>query len=265
MVKRAKNKTQLAKKLGISRSSLYYKHKRPAVDEEVKRQIESVLVDHPAYGHKRVALELAIGHNRARRIMKKFELKPYRRKASKMIKRKDVGKPDTGYPNLIKQICPIQPGVIWVTDFTYIQYQQKFIYVATIIDLFTREVVGVNVSRYHNRFLVLGALNDALQQYQSPEIIHSDQGSEYDSIDFVTLVKTAGTKISMSAKGSPWQNGHQESFFSHFKQEAGDLTRFETIGELIEYIYQQIYYYNNKRIHSVLKMTPSAFRQRHTV
>ena len=265
MAIKAVNKTKMALELGVSRASLYYRHKRPAIDEEVKSQIESVMADHPAYGHKRIAIQLAMGHNRIRRIMKKYDLKPYLRKASRIVKKKDLNKPYTGYPNLIKSICPIRPGVIWITDFTYIKHNGKFIYVATTIDLFTREVVGVNVSRYHNRFLVMGALNDALQQYDPSYIIHSDQGSEYDSEDFTTLTKTAGIQISMSAKGSPWQNGHQESFFSHFKKEAGDLTRFETIGELIEYIYQQIYYYNNKRIHSVLKMTPFSFRKRHPV
>lgn len=253
----------MAQELGVSRASLYYKHKRPAIDEEVKNQIESVMTDHPAYGHKRIAVHLAMGHNRIRRIMKKYDLKPYRIKASKIVKKKDQGKPDAGYPNLIKNICPIKPGIIWITDFTYSRYQAKFIYVATILDLFTREVVGVNVSRYHNRFLVIGALNDALQQYDPSQIIHSDQGSEYDSEDFKQLAKTAGIHISMSAKGSPWQNGHQESFFSHFKKEAGNLSRFDTIGELIEYMYQQIYYYNHKRIHSVLKMPPTQFRKRH--
>jgi putative transposase len=74
-----------------------------------------------------------------------------------------------------------------------------------------------------------------------------------------------GATMSMSAKGSPWQNGYTESFYSHFKAEAGDLNRFETRGELVEFIYQQMYYYNHHRIHSVLKMPPVAFRTRHTV
>jgi transposase InsO family protein len=265
MAKQAPNKTTMARELGVSRASLYYQHKRPKIDEEVKHQIESVMADHPAYGHKRIAIQLAMGHNRIRRIMKKYHLKPYRRRAKQVVKKKDQGKPDTGYSNLIGAICPIRAGVVWITDFTYIKYSGKFIYLATIIDLYTREVVGVNVSRYHNRYLVMGALNDALQHYEAADIIHSDQGSEYDSYDFITLTKTAGIQLSMSAKGSPWQNGHQESFFGHFKQESGDLSRFETVGELIEYIYQQIYYYNTRRIHSILKMSPAEFRKRHAV
>jgi len=263
------NKTKLAKELGVSRSSLYYKRTREETDLELKRQIEAVMVDHKAYGHKRIAMDLKMGHNRIRRIMKKYGLKPYRRRAKKWMKRKDMGKPDTGIPNLVKPLLEknllVCPNQVWCTDFTYIRFQGKFIYLATIIDLFTREIVGVNISRFHNRFLVVGALEDAVIHYKIPNIVHSDQGSEYDSVDFIMFVKIVGAKISMSEKASPWQNGHQESFFGHFKLEAGDLNRFESLGELIEYIYQQVYYYNHKRIHSVLKMIPAEKRKRHTV
>jgi len=263
------NKTKLAHELGIARSSLYYKRKRDVIDQEVKQQIESVMIDHKDYGHKRIALHLKMGHNRVRRIMKKYSLKPYRRGLKKFVKKKDLRKPDTGIPNLIKPVLEqkvlMKPNQVWCTDFTYIKFQGKFIYVATMIDLFTRELVGVNILRFHNRFLVIGALEDAVNNYGVPDIVHSDQGSEYDSEDFIAFVKIIGAQISMSKKGSPWENGHQESFFGHFKLEAGDVSRFEQLGELIEYIYQQVYYYNNKRIHSVLKMTPVEFRKRHTV
>jgi len=263
------NKTKLAKEMGIARSSLYYQRKREEIDLELKCQIEAVMVDHKDYGHKRIALELKMGHNRIRRVMKKYGFKPYRRRAKRFIKKKDLGKPDTKIPNLIEQLLErkllIKPNQIWCTDFTYIKFQSKFLYLATIIDLFTREITGVNLSRFHNRYLVIGALEDAVINYGVPKIVHSDQGSEYDSRDFIAFVKIIGAKISMSEKASPWQNGHQESFFGHFKGEAGDLNRFKSLGELIEYIYQQVYYYNNKRIHSILKMTPNEKRKRHTV
>ena len=113
--------------------------------------------------------------------------------------------------------------------------------------------------------MVIGALEAALRTYAAPEIVHSDQGSEYDSADFVALVRACGAQLSMSAKGAPWQNGYKESFYSHFKAEAGDLNRFDTLGELVEFIYQQIFYYNHRRIHSVLKMPPAEFRTRQTV
>lgn len=263
------NKTKLAKELGVSRSSLYYRRKREEIDLEVKRQIEAVMVDHKDYGHKRIALHLKMGHNRIRRVMKKYGLKPYRRRAKRFVKKKDLGKPPSGIPNLLQPLLDskflIKPNQVWSMDFTYIRFQGKFIYLATIIDLFTREIVGINISRFHNRFLVVGALEDAVIHYGAPEIVHCDQGSEYNSVDFIAFVKIIGAKISMSEKASPWQNGHQESFFGHFKLEAGDLNRFQSLGELIEYIYQQVYYYNHERIHSVLKMTPSQKRKRHTV
>lgn len=263
------NKTKLAKDLGVSRSSFYYQRKREEIDKEVKSQIEAVMVEHKAYGHKRIAIELKMGHNRIRRIMKKYGLKPYRRRAKLPRKKNDIGKPATDIPNLVKLLLEnnqvVKPNQVWCADFTYIKFKDKFIYLATIIDLYTREIVGVSLSRFHNRYLVVGALEDAIVHHGSPEIVHSDQGSEYDSVDFIAFIKIIKAKISMSEKASPWQNGHQESFFGHFKLEAGDLNRFETLGELIEYIYNQVYYYNNKRIHSVLKMTPSEKRKRYTV
>jgi transposase InsO family protein len=254
------NKTKMAEELGISRSSLYYQHKRPAIDLEIKSHIESVLGDHPSYGHKRIAVLLRLNKKRILRVMKKFDIKPYRRKSKKIIKKNDLGKPATQFLNLIEDVIIDHPSQVWCTDFTYIKYQDKFIYLATIIDRYTREIVGTNVSRFHNRFLVIGALLQALEDLPKPEIIHSDQGSEYDSIDFVDLVLHGGIKFSMSRKGSPWENGHQESFYGKFKAEFGDFNRFQSVGELIEEIYHQIYYYNHKRIHTSLKMTPSQFK-----
>lgn len=261
MLKSAISKLELAKSLGISVSSLYYTPKRPIIDEEVKHQIESVMGDHPAYGHKRIALALKLNKKRILRVMKKFNLKPYRRKPKRFIKKNDLNKPPTKYLNLIENLKIDKPCQVWVTDFTYIKFQTKFIYLATVIDRYTREVVGFNLSRFHNRFLVMGAVLDALEHNPAPGIIHSDQGSEYDSQDFTDLIENLKIKISMSHKGSPWENGHQESFFGHLKDENGNLNRFETDGELLENIYQMIYYYNHDRIHTTLKMTPYQYHQ----
>jgi transposase InsO family protein len=254
-------KTELAAKMGVSRSMLYYHYKRPAVDEEVKHQIESVLVDHSSYGHKRIALHLKLNKKRILRVMKKFGIKPYKRRFKRPIKKDDLGKKPVKFENEIERFCSIRPNVVWVTDFTYIKFQSKFIYLAVIMDLYTREIIGVNISRFHNRELVLGALIDALNKTGTvPKYIHSDQGSEYDSKDFVDFVLSKNVVISMSRKSSPWENGYQESFFSTLKLELGDISRFEMEGELIENIYQIIYYYNNRRIHTKLKTTPVNFR-----
>lgn len=118
MIRTAVNKTELAKESGISRSSLYYQPKRPAVDEEVRRQIESVLSDHPAYGHKRIALTLKLNKKRIRRVMKKFGLKPYRRKAGRPKKTDDMGKSPTKYQNLIENLKVDRP---YLQDFFSIE------------------------------------------------------------------------------------------------------------------------------------------------
>jgi transposase InsO family protein len=255
-------KVALAKKLGISRSSLYYKHKRPAIDEEIKRQIEAVMIDNPAYGHKRIALALKLNKKRILRVMKKFDIKPYRKRRTPR-KRGDENKPNTVYSNLIQNIHPTTSDIVWVTDFTYIRYHERFIYLATIMDIYNREIVGWNISRFHNQELVLGALEHALSNVEhfTPSYLHSDQGSEYDSRAYATIVEKLNIRISMSRKSSPWENPYQESFYSQFKVDLGDPNRFETLGELIEAIHQTIYYYNHERIHTVLKMSPIKFRR----
>lgn len=254
-------KKELADKLGISVSSLYYKRKRDIIDSKVKNHIETVLAENPTYGHKRLALALKLNKKRILRVMKKYNIKPYRRRIKKVVKRKDLNRPKPKYQNLLNTILITKPNQVWATDFTYIRYRDRFIYLATIIDLYTREVVGINISRFHNKELVLGALEDALTTYGLPDIIHSDQGSEYDSEAYISFVQTLGIKISMSSKASPWENGYRESFFSYFKLELGYPNRFDELGELIEVIYQTIWYHNNRRLHSTLKTTPVKYRE----
>ncbi len=256
-------KTALAKRLGISRGMLYYRHKRPEVDEEVKRQIESVWGKHPAYGHKRLAPELKLNKKRILRVMKKFWMKPYRRRARQPRKKNDEGKEaQTTGVNVYTLLCPIFPYIVWVSDFTYIKYRGRFIYMATIMDMYTREIVGVAVSRFHNTNLVLEAFMDAQKNTGNhPLYQHSDQGSEYTSEEYTTYVTSKEIILSFSEKGSPWQNGFQESFYGKFKVDLGEVNRFETIGELIEAIHRTIYYYNNYRRHTSLNMSPIAFRR----
>lgn len=255
-------KTHLARKLGVSRSSLYYQHKRPAIDEEVKRQIESVLTNHPSYGHKRIALELKLNKKRILRVMKKFGIKPYRRRVKRPRKTADEDKPAVTFPNVYKLLCPIRPFIVWVSDFTYIRFGNYFIYLATIMDMYTREIVGWNISRFHNQELILGALKDAVERCGGKVAIyfHSDQGSEYDAQATTVFILTLGMIVSMSDKASPWQNGFQESFYSQFKVDLGDPNRFELLGELIEAIHLTINDYNINRIHSKLRMSPINYR-----
>ncbi len=261
-MKLARTKKEIAKHLGISRASLYYHPKREALDQKTKQLILKVMQDYPSYGHKRIAMELKMNHKKILRVMKKFGLKPYRRRIKNPIKPEDIDKEPAIYPNLIKNIVAKKPNLIWASDFTYIKFQGVFIYLATIMDLFTREIVGFAISKTHDRFMCLAALNMALMKTKArPKYHHSDQGNEYDSIDYIQALNENCIMISMSAKASPWENGYQESFYSQFKLDLGHTARFETVGELIEAIYLTIYKYNTTRIHTILKMSPVQFRE----
>lgn len=254
-------KADVAKKLGISRGMLYYRHKRQAIDEEVRRQIETVLIEHKAYGHKRIAPELKLNKKRVLRVMKKFGIKPYRSRPKKPNKKDDVGKEAEDTTNVYKLLCPLCPNIVWVSDFTYIKYQGRFIYVATVMDMYTREIIGIAISRFHNQNLVMEAFMYAEKKTRThPVYLHSDQGSEYTSDNYKNYVASKSIKISYADKASPWQNGFQESFYGKFKVDLGYMEQFKSLGELIEGIYQTIFYYNNKRRHTSLDMSPVQFR-----
>lgn len=257
------SKSELARSCSVSRSTLYYKSKQEGKDWHTKQLIEGVLREYQSYGHKRIAIELKINKKRVLRVMKKYGIKPYRRVAAKPSKKERA--PDFVFPNTLLIECPQYPGHIYASDFTHLKFQGKWLYVATVIDLFTREVVGFAISLRHDRTLVMQAFLAALQHHPRPTIIHSDRGSEYTSADYVTLVHSVGTQISMSAPGCPWENGYQESFYGKFKIDLGDPNRFDTVGELVHAIYQTIHIYNNSRIHSALKMSPRAFARQYAI
>lgn len=262
---KSENKTRLAKKLNISRGMLYYQPKRLALDEKTKTLILKVLSDHPSYGHKRIALELKLNKKRVLRIMKLYNLKPYRRRKTP-FKPDDLGRPSTAYQNLIKDFCPIKANIVWAGDFTYLPFQGDWYYLATVMDLYTREILGWSLSQSHDVRLVEEAFNQAVKREGiCPHYFHCDQGSEYASEAYLNLIKSLNITISMSHKSSPWENGFQESFYSNFKLDLGDVSRFEDLGELFEGIAYQINYYNRERIHTKLKTSPVKFRQNQDV
>lgn len=256
------NKTVVAKFFRVARSTLYLKPRQPEQDRLLLQEVICVLGDNPHYGHRRVALHLGRNKKQILRIMKKYGLRPKRRRMH-LRKPKDEKNPSTDIPNRLKQFCPIVPNVVWAGDFTYFIFYGTYVYLVTVIDLYTKEIVGVSIGLHHSAELVIAALEDARSKRQKlPRFFHSDQGSEYASQQCRLWLLAYGILPSHSHKGHPWENGCQESFFGRFKEEFGNIHRFKSLEEFMEAAYRQIYYYNAVRIHGKLKMPPREFCRR---
>lgn len=251
------NKSKALEFLRIPRASFYYQSILEEKDKKLKTDIENVWVKHPGYGGERLAIELGINEKRIRRVMRKFGLRPPRGRRRPRKSRWN-GSGEIA-PNLLVSLFPLFKNHVWVTDFTYLKWRNRWVYVATVVDLFTREVLGVSIKTCRGEILVAEALLNALMNNPSPSVVHSDQGSEYKARLFKSILEEFKILPSMSKKKSPWQNGYQESFYSNWKVDIGDVNRFRSLGELTAEIYRSIYYYNNERIHTSLGTAPKKF------
>jgi len=241
-------------------SSRYYVSRKAPKDWALKVRVEQLLRAQPGYGYRRVALALNINKKRAQRVMRLFGIKAYRRRGRRFRHaRRTLTK---RYANLLFGIFPSFPGHVWVSDFTELAWKGRKLFLCTVMDLWSREVVGWSLLTTHSAVLVLQALCMALLHRPRPSIFHSDNGREYDAKAVTDLLTGVGTAISRIHPGCPWENGYQESFYSRFKTELGDPSRFHTLGELVAEVHRLIYAYNHTRIHSALKMPPAVFREK---
>lgn len=252
------SKGMVAEQFGIARSTLYLRPKQTQKDKQYLEDILSAMRENPYYGQRRIALVLGRNVKLVRRIMKKYGLRPKKRRR-KFNKPEDENKPPSGIPNRLRTMCPIRPTIIYAGDFTHFVWYGTLVYLATVIDLFTREIVGWSMGLHHSTPLIIAALEDAKKRRGAPWLFHSDQGSEYSSLACKEWLFKNNILPSQSTKSSPWQNGRQESFFGRFKHELGNIHRFKTMDGFIEAIHLQIHYYNKKRIHLRLKMPPQQF------
>ena len=258
------NKTQLSSVLNLNRSTLYVLQIKDDSDKSLGNQITDLLKDNPFYGYRRVAIYFKWGDNKARRLMRKYSIFPKYKKPRFLVKRDDLGNDPSPIQNHLKPLVQggylCMPNTAWSTDFTYLHYRSSFLYLATVLDTYTKEIVGYSISRRHTADLVQKAMRNAITKHKTPQIHHSDQGSEYQSYQYQDYLKQHNIQISMSKKSSPWENGFQESFYGKFKQELGNLNNYNTEIEAIEAIVLQLHYYNNKRIHTTIRDIPALFR-----
>jgi len=170
-------------------------------DWRIKQKIEKVLEDFPSYGHKRIADALKLNKKRIRRVMKLYGIKPYRRHR-KPWKRANT-KEYQVFPNLLLTTSLVRMNQIWVTDFTFIFWKDRFIYLATVMDIFNREIVGACVLANHSSALVIQAMVSALMDHKRPDIIHSDQGREHTGKMFQDFCTSAGYKSQCQKRVRP--------------------------------------------------------------
>lgn len=224
-----------------------------------KNRIETILADFPYYGYIRVTEELkrrgcAVNKKRISRIMKETGLAQKRRKSGMKTTNSRHRLPV--YPNLVKEISASRPKHIWVGDITYVRLAKGFCYVAALLDIFTRKVVGWSVELHMETSLVVAALKLALEG-GAPEYHHSDRGGQYCSREYTDLLKENGVKISMADTGVSVDNPYAESFNRTLKVEEVYLADYETIDdarELMKRFIEEMY--NKKRLHSSLGYKP---------
>ena len=205
-------KSVRADALGINRKNIYRTNKQTPKDEALKEAINKVHTKHPAYGHKRLALELKVNKKRVLRVMKIFGIKPPRRKSHYYTTRST--KEPHKYTNLTKGFKPVKAHQLWCSDLSYIKHQGKFWYLATIVDIFTRKVVAAQMGKSHGSELVFQTIGQAVKSAgQAPQIFHSDQGTEFMAKVCTGYLEGLVVKMSVSVKSSPLYNGYLESFF----------------------------------------------------
>jgi transposase InsO family protein len=225
-----------------------------------------VVAEWPTYGYRRVTAELRrrgwrVGHNRVQNLLRTLGLTQVPRRRG--VRTTDSAHPFPRYPNRLVGLAVVRPDQVWVGDITYIRLASGFVYLAVLMDVFTRAIRGWHLGRYLDQTLTLTALRRALAR-ATPEIHHSDQGVQYAAAAYVDLLVAHQVAISMAAVGEPTQNGHAERLMRTIKEEAVDLSEYHDyadayrqIGRFLEQVYMQ------KRIHSALGyLTPVEFEQR---
>lgn len=254
-------RTKLIHVLGLKRSTVYYQSTQAALDAPLVAQIKELQKVHKHYGYRRIALDLGIGKNRAQRLLRTYGLNPASSPHQRHYKQHAGSR--AAPPNVLKDegMVATRPNQIWACDFTYLWCLGRWYYVSTVIDTFSREIVGWGMSTRHDTKLILSALYDALSKQETPSVLHFDRGSEYLSGQHLDLLERLEIRPSASAPGSPWQNGFQERFYGSFKTELGSVKTVMSEGELFEKIAVTLHYYNTKRTHTKLKTNPKQFRQ----
>jgi putative transposase len=252
----------------VSRASFYRSDKEAEdscdPDMDLRDAIQRIAVEWPSYGRRRITAALrrngwTVNPKRVYRLMREDNLLCVRKRKFVMTTNSDHGRKI--YPNLAEEMLLTGTDQLWRADITYIRLREEFVFLAVILDAYSRRVIGWALHRTMEKELTLSALKMALsRRVVEPGLVHhSDRGSQYASIEYTELLKENGIEISMSRKGNPWDNAACESFMKTLKYEEVHRNEYRDLSEArasIREFLEKVY--NQKRLHSALGYVPPA-------
>jgi len=254
--------------IGLSQSTYYYTPKVPRkdrdqADADLRGKMETLQANYSCWGYRtlraqlRLRYSLQVNGKRILRVMHKYDL--FRQIKRRFIRTTDSEHAYPVYPNLLKGFEVTDVNQVWVADITYIRILTGFVFLAVLLDVFSRRIVGWGIAKRIDHRLTLEALRMALRE-RNPRaglIHHSDQGVQYACTQYVKELKEHEVAISMSAKGNPYDNAYAESFFKTLKNEEVHLWEYESFTDVVERIPEFIEkVYNRKRVHSGIQYLP---------